>query len=72
MCELLQELGLGAGVGALTGFMIIFGELGGRNYKKYQFFPETETPNNFCSSRFSQVCPDFYILLNANLYRKCI
>ena len=39
MCELLQELGLGAGVGALTGFMIIFGELGGRNYKKISILP---------------------------------
>ena len=33
-------------------------------------FPDTEaeTPNNFCPSRFSQVCPDFHFILNANLY----
>ena len=30
--------------------------------------PKTGTPNNFCPSRFSQVCPDFPFLLNANLY----
>ena len=28
---------------------------------------EAETPNNFCLSRFSQVCPDFPLLKNANL-----
>ena len=33
------------------------------------FYPELETLNNFCSSRFSQVCPDFTFLQNANLYR---
>ena len=31
-------------------------------------WPEAETPNNFCTSRFSQVCPDFSFLQNANLY----
>ena len=31
-------------------------------------WPEAETPNNFLTSRFSQVCPDFSFLQNANLY----
>ena len=33
-------------------------------------FPDTEaeTPNNFCPSRFSQVCPDFPFLQNADRY----
>ena len=29
---------------------------------------EAETPNNFSPSRFSQICPDFPFLQNANLY----
>ena len=33
---------------------------------------ELETLNNFCPSRFSQVCPDFHFLQKANLYRKCV
>ena len=28
---------------------------------------ETETPNNFCPSKFSRVCPDFHFLQIANL-----
>ena len=33
------------------------------------FSSETETLNNFCPSRFSEVCPDFYFLQIANLER---
>ena len=33
---------------------------------------ESETLNNFCPSRFSQVCLDFPFLQNANLYRNCV
>ena len=38
------------------------------------FDSETETLNcnNFCPSRFFQVCTDFHFLQNANLYRKCV
>ena len=32
---------------------------------------ELETLNNFCPSRFSQVCLDFYFLQNANLFLEC-
>ena len=32
--------------------------------------PETETLNNFCPSRFSQVCPDFPFLKNTNSVQK--
>ena len=33
---------------------------------------ELENLNNFCPSRFSQVCPDLHFLQKANLYRKCV
>ena len=29
------------------------------------FISAAETPNNFCPSRFSQVCPDFAFLQNS-------
>ena len=40
---------------------------------KYMFLqhkyiiPETETLNNFCPARFSQVCPGFHFLQKGNL-----
>ena len=34
------------------------------------FKAELETLNNFCPSRFSQVCSHFPFLQNANLYSK--
>ena len=37
---------------------------------KLNIRPELETPNNFCPSRFFQVCSDFFFLENANLCRK--
>ena len=35
--------------------------------RTYLLRTEAETPNNFCPSRFSQVCPEFTFLQNANL-----
>ena len=32
-----------------------------------KLFPETETLNNFCPSRFSQVCSDFHFIQIANI-----
>ena len=38
------------------------------NFKIHFGEAEMETPDDFCPSRFSQVCLDFHFLQNANLH----
>ena len=38
---------------------------GAETFEQSRGWPEMETPNNFCPSRLSQVCPDFLFLQNA-------
>ena len=38
-------------------------------YNNFMLAPKVETPNNFCPSRFSEVCSDLHFLQSANLAR---